>query len=65
MRLHMLTCEDELEDKYSHVSTSISSEILSGPQKASHVATLLHTSFGFIASFLSAPPVATQFSVLS
>ena len=61
----MLTCEDELEDKCRHVSTSISSEIPSGPQKASQVATLLHTSFEFIASFLWAPPVATQFSVLS
>ena len=53
----MLTCEDELEDKCRHVSTSISSEIPSGPQKASQVATLLHTSFEFIASFLWAPPV--------
>ena len=61
----MLTCEDELEDKRRHVSTSISSERPSGPQEASQVATLLHTSFEFIASFLWAPPVATQFSVLS
>ena len=64
MRLHMLTCEDELEDKRRHVSTSISSERPSGPQEASQVATLLHTSFEFIASFLWAPPVATQFSVV-
>ena len=58
----MLTCEDELEDKRRHVSTSISSERPSGPQEASQVATLLHTSSEFIASFLWAPP---QFSDLS
>ena len=41
----MLTCEDELEDKRRHVSTSISSERPSVPQEASQVATLLHTCF--------------------
>ena len=85
----MLTCEDELEDKRRHVSTSISSERPSGPQRLHkwRPRYILHLSsshhfFGhrlsflichriciflfpyhFIASFLWAPPVATEFSV--
>ena len=85
----MLTCEDDLEDKRRHVSTSISSERPSGPQRLHkwRPRYILHLSsshhfFGhrlsflichriciflfpyhFIASFLWAPPVATEFSV--